>query len=289
MNLFDRIAKHPKKLTHNETVLVDFIVSCYPQGMLGSATDIADRVGVSASTVVRLFAKLGYESFGHLQREIRAEVSSKLASPSQRAHLAIQEESAPSTVLDRVFTFDKDNLNATREANSAEDFQRFVDTIIRSDGGRIHLLGSKNSYPVAHYLHTHLNMCMPGVNLLGTGGGLLADELLWVDPRDTLIVVSIRRYSRQVTQAARHFRQIGASVISITDSPLAPIAGLSDHRLLIQTASASPFDSYTAAFTLCNAVVAAVALHRKKEIEALLEQGEKLWDHFDVFLGMREV
>jgi len=127
------------------------------------------------------------------------------------------------------------------------------------------------------------------VNLLGTGGGLLADELLWAGPPDTLIVVSIRRYSRQVTQAARHFRQMGASVISITDSPLAPIAGLSDHRLLIQTASASPFDSYTAAFTLCNAVVAAVALRRKKEIEALLERGEKLWDHFDVFLGMREV
>lgn len=287
MKLFDRIAKRPKKLTQSEIALVEFIVSCYPQGVLGSATDIAKKVGISTSTVVRFFAKLGYESFGQLQQEVRLEVSSKLASPSQRAHLTIQEESAPNTVLERVFTFDKDNLNATREANSVDEFQRFVDAVIRPDGGRIYLLGSKNSYPVSYYLHTHLNMCMPEVHLLGTSGGLLADELLWITQQDTLIVISIRRYSRQVTQAAQYFREIGALVVTITDSPLAPIAGLSDHRLLIQTASASPFDSYTAAFTLCNAVVAAVTLRRKKEIEAQLERGEKLWDYFDVFLGMK--
>jgi len=132
-----------------------------------------------------------------------------------------------------------------------------------------------------------LNMCMPDVHLLGTGGGLLADELLWVSPRDTLVAVSIRRYAKHVIQAAQHFRQLGAPVISITDSPLAPIAGLSDHRLLIQTASASPFDSYTAGFTLCNAIVAAVALRRKKETEALLKRGDKVWNHFDVFLGIK--
>src|SRR5690606_26032171 len=125
------------------------------------------------------------------------------------------------------------------------------------------------------------------VHLLGTGGGLLADELLWVSPRDTLVAVSIRRYAKHVIQAAQHFRQLGAPVISITDSPLAPIAGLSDHRLLIQTASASPFDSYTAGFALCNAIVAAVALRRKKETEALLKRGDKVWNHFDVFLGIK--
>jgi Transcriptional regulators len=286
MKLFDRIAKYPKKLTQNEKALVRYIEASYPHGILGSATDIAGKVGVSASTVVRFFAKLGYESFGEFQREVRLEVSSKLASPSQRAHLTIKDEAEPSSILDRVFTFDRENLNATREANSAEEFQRFVDAIARKDGGKVYVIGSKNSVAVAQYLQTHLNMCRPDVHLLGRSVTLVADELLWLSPRDTLVAVSIRRYSKQVIQAAQYFRQQGASVVTITDSPLSPIAGLSDHRLLIQTASASPFDSYTAGFTLSNAIVAAVALRRKQEIEALLERGDKLWTHFDVFSGL---
>lgn len=283
MKLFDRIAKHPKKLTQNEARLVDYIVSCYPQGIFDSATDIAKKVGVSASTVVRFFAKLGYGSFGDLQREVRTEVSSKLASPSQRAQLTVKDECHPNTILDRVFTFDKDNLSATRDANSVEEFQGVVDAITRPEGGKTYLLGVKNSYPVVHYLFTHLNMCMPDVHLLGARGTILPDELLWVSPQDTLIVVSIRRYGKHITQAAHHFRQAGAQVVSMTDSPLAPVAGLSHHRILFKTSSASPFDSYTAAFTLCNAVVAAVALRRKNDIEAILGRGEKLWSQFDIF------
>lgn len=288
MKLFDRIAKHPRKLTQNEIALVNYIVSGYPQGVLGSATDIAKKVGISPSTVVRFFAKLGYESFSHVQSEIRMEISSKLSSPSQRAHLTIKDQSAPGTVFDNAFTFDKDNLTATREANSIEEFHRLIDMLTSTERGKLFLIGTKNSYPVAHYLHTHLNMCMPNVHLLGANGSLVADDLLWTNRNDVLMAVSIRRYSKQVTQTAQHFRQMGANVACITDSPLAPIAGLSDNRLLIQTASVSPFDSYTAAFTLCNAIVAAVAIRRKVDVEQLLDRAEDLWNHFEVFIGHKK-
>jgi DNA-binding MurR/RpiR family transcriptional regulator len=48
--------------------------------------------------------------------------------------------------------------------------------------------------------------------------------------------------------------------------------------LLARTSSASPFDSYVAALSVCNALLAAVALRRKKELAATLQRGEALWD-----------
>lgn len=284
MKFFDRIAKNPRKLTQNETKLVNYIISCYPQGILDSATSIAKSVDVSPSTVVRFFSKLGYSSFADAQREARLEISSKLASPSQRANLTIKNAHSLDSVLDNAFTFDKENLNATREAINMHDFQAIVDTLTKPVSGRVYIAGAKNSYAVAHYLHTHLNMCLPNVQLLGADDTLLADNLLWASSQDILLAITIRRYSKVITQTAQHFKQLGASVMCITDSPLAPIAGLSDHHILFQTASASPFDSYTAAFSLCNALVSAVAWRRKKETEALLKRGEKLWNHFDVFI-----
>ncbi|MBB1225422.1 RpiR family transcriptional regulator, partial [Klebsiella pneumoniae] len=41
---------------------------------------------------------------------------------------------------------------------------------------------------------------------------------------------------------------------------------------------ASPFDSHVAALSICNALLAAVALRRKKELAATLARGEALWD-----------
>jgi len=78
---------------------------------------------------------------------------------------------------------------------------------------------------------------------------------------------------------------MGNTVIALADSPVAPITALADHRLLINTSSASPFDSHTAAFSVCHALVSAVAAKRRVDVEATLQRGEAAWAHFDVFFN----
>jgi DNA-binding MurR/RpiR family transcriptional regulator len=282
MKLFDRIANYPRKLTKHETKLADYILSGYPQHLLESATAIANKVGVSASTVVRFFAKLDYASLGEVQDEARLDLASKLTSPSQRAKLASTNKHSLSNVLERTLELDRDNLSATIEAIDNKAFEALIDTLTRPETRHVYLVAAKNSSAVAHYLYTHLNMCLPNVHALPTGTAL-ADQLLWTSPADVLLAITIRRYSRTVVQTAQHFRRLGCAVACITDSPLAPIASLSDHRLLIHTSSTSPFDSYTAAFSLCNAIVAAVAIKRQKEVKRSLKLGDELWTEFGVF------
>ena len=64
MNLNQRIAGYGRKLSKTERLLVDEMLARYPQSLLESATALARAVGTSASTVVRLLAKLGYDSAG---------------------------------------------------------------------------------------------------------------------------------------------------------------------------------------------------------------------------------
>jgi len=283
-NFFSNLASVSQNLTNRERVLVDYLLDHQPHGMLDSATGIAKQVGMSPSTVVRFFSKLGYASFADAQREVRTEIASKLASPSQRVALASRPNNTVAAIVENSFALDLDNLHATRESLDLADFEAVVQILLRPRSkGRLFIMGAKNSGAVAQYLHVHLNMCMREVHILDAQQSMLADRLLWVNEHDVLLAVSIRRYSKTVLQAARHFKHLGARVVTITDSPLAPIAALSAHRMLVRTASASPFDSYTSAFCLCNALISAVSMRNKKEVDAALKRGEAIWKQCGTF------
>ncbi|MGE4371170.1 MAG: MurR/RpiR family transcriptional regulator [Burkholderiaceae bacterium] len=284
MKLFDRIANYPKKLTKHEKKLTDYILAGYPQHLLESATSIANKLGISASTVVRFFSKLNYSSLTEVQDEARLELASKLTSPLQRASLAARNAHSIPDIVERTFALDRDNISATSQSIDMRSFEAVVDALASHDTRRIYIAGAKNSLAIVHYLHTHLNMCLPNVHALTTEA-TYPDQLLWADSTDLVLAVTIRRYSRSVVQAVRYFDALGAKVACITDSPLSPIANLSDHRLLVHTSSLSPFDSYTAAFSLCNALVAAVSRRRQKEVTKSLVRGDKLWRQFGVFVA----
>jgi len=280
MLLTDRLLLQAAALTASERALADHLLRHYPDGLLDSASAMAARAGTSASTVVRLFAKLGYASLAEVRREARTEVTALLQTPAQRTPATIGSARSLAECVDDAALHDQHNISATRQGLDMAVFEAFARTV--SDcTGRVLVMAEKNSAPVASYLTTHLNMCRPGVQELGPGAPFAVDRLLWVQPQDVLLVFTIRRYSNGALLAARHFRGQGCPVLAITDSVAAPIVACADHTLLVGTANASPFDSYTAAFFLANALVSAVAQLRPDEVARALERRDTLWQGFE--------
>ncbi len=278
--LTERLARHRADLTGSERTLAEALQRDYPHALLESATALAARNGTSASTVVRLFAKLGYTSYAEAQREARAEVTALLQTAGQRAPVTIGAERTLQQCVDDALLHDQHNLSATREGLNLAAFEAMA-TCLAQDKGRVHVLAQINSAPVGSWLALHLNMCRPGVQELGAGAMDTTDQLLWVQPDDVLLVFSIRRYASGPAKVAQHFRDAGAQVLAITDSPAAPVATLAHHHLQVHTSNASPFDSYTAAFFLCNALVSAVAQLRHGAVPQVLARRDSLWDQFE--------
>lgn len=278
--LTERLARHHADLTGSERALAEALQRDYPHALLESATALAARNGTSASTVVRLFAKLGYASYAEAQREARAEVTALLQTAGQRAPVTIGAERTLQQCVDDALLHDQHNLAATRDGLNLAAFEAMA-TCLAQDKGRVHVLAQINSAPVGSWLALHLNMCRPGVQELGAGAMDTTDQLLWVQPDDVLLVFSIRRYASGPAKVAQYFRDAGAQVLAITDSPAAPVATLAHHHLQVHTSNASPFDSYTAAFFLCNALVSAVAQLRHGAVPQVLARRDSLWDQFE--------
>ncbi|MES2250011.1 MAG: MurR/RpiR family transcriptional regulator [Pseudomonadota bacterium] len=277
-SLTQRISGYGKKLTKSERRLIEELQAHHPQGLLESATSLARKVGTSASTVVRLLAKLGYESYAQAQMEARAEVTALLASPATRADAVIGDDTSVRSCLDNALLHDQHNLAATFAALDVGAFEAAV-KLLTQRKVRVHVLGQRNGVPLASHLALNLNLCLPDVRLLGGAGALpLEDQLLRIDDNDLLLTLTFRRHSLAIARTAAYFREKGAKVVMVTDSPAAPAAASADHLLLVRTSSASPFDSYTAALSVCNALITAVAQRRKKELAAVFERGAALWE-----------
>ncbi len=276
----DRLAQHGAALTASERALADALGRDYPHALLESATALAARIGTSASTVVRLFAKLGYASYAEAQREARAEVTAMLQTAGQRASVTIGTQRSLQQCVDDTLLHDQHNITATRDGLDMPAFEAMAARIAEGPG-RVFVLAQINSAPVAAWLALHLNMCRPGVHELGAGSVAATDQLLWVQPEDTLLAFSIRRYASGPVKFAQRFRDAGAQVLAITDSPAAPLAALAHQRVQVRTSNASPFDSYTAAFFLCNALVSAVAQLRHEAVSEALKRRDGLWEHFE--------
>lgn len=282
MNVLERIERRRAALTESERELAAFVVEHYPHVAFESATSIGQRVGVSAATVVRFFAKLGYEGFADVQRELRAEVAARLHSPIERLDATRETPDEASELLRQSLTVDLGNLEATYRGVDPEQFRLLVERLV-APGGRIYVMGEKKGYGVAHYLHTQLNLALPDVTLLESGQSLIVDRLLRVTEKDLLVAIDVRRYARATVLVARRFRDIGADVAVLADSPLSPLSGLARYRLPIATTGAGAFDSYTAAVSLVNAIVNGVAIRRKQALHDTLERGEALWQEFQTF------
>jgi DNA-binding MurR/RpiR family transcriptional regulator len=276
MLLPERLALHAPQLTQRERALAEHLRLHYPDSLLDSASAMAKLAQTSASTVVRLFAKLGYASLAEVRREARSEVTTLLQTPAQRTRATIGSARSLAECVDDAFLHDQHNLAATRQGLDMPTFEAMVRAIVECKG-RVFIMAEKNSTPISTYLAAHLNMCRPQVHELAAGAPFELDRLLWIEPRDLLLVFTIRRYSQGAQLAARHFREQGATVLALTDSLASPIVPHAHHTLVVGTANASPFDSYTAAFFLCNALVSAVAQLRPAPVEAALQRRDALW------------
>lgn len=275
-----RLAQQGAELTASELTLAQTLGSNYPHALLESATALAARTGTSASTVVRLFAKLGYASYAEAQREARGEVTALLQTAAQRAPVLLGAQRSLSECVDDALLHDQHNIQSTREGLDMAAFEAMARQLAQ-DEGRVFLLAQFNSSPVSAWLALHLNMCRPGVQQLDAGAIAPADQLLWVGPTDTLLAFSVSQYSRGTYEVAQRFSEAGARVLAITDSPTAPLVTVAHHWLQVRTANASPFHSYTAAFYLCNALVSAVAQLRHADVSEALARRDALWSEFN--------
>ena len=251
----------------------------YPVAGLQSASDLARAVGVSAPSVLRLVARLGFASYADFQRGLRGELVAQLASPlAKQPLLRSRGKPARHSAQDEFAEAVAQNLHETFANLPATEFSAVV-KLLADARLRIHLIGGRFTDALALYLSVQLRILRSGVSHLQEQESNWHDQLLDMGKRDVLVVYDIRRYQPSLLRLAQAAAERQVRIVLMTDQWLSPIARVATHVLPARVAVPSVWDSSTALMALSEALLAEVSRQgwevskqRMRELEGMRER-----------------
>ena len=279
-DLITKIQSELPGFSKGQKQIARFILEHYDKAAFMTASRLGVTVGVSESTVVRFATELGYDGYPHLQRALQEMIRNKLTSV-QRMEVA-GDRMGGRDVLQTVLHADTDMIRVTLDEIDRDAFQGAVDALMGAK--RIYILGVRSSSALASFLGFYFNLLFENVTLVHTNSvSEIFEQLLRVGPGDVLFGISFPRYSKRTLSAMKYARDRGARVIALTDSQLSPLARVADHVLLARSDMASFVDSLVAPLSVINALIVAVGMSRRDEIEQTFNKLERIWEEYDVY------
>ncbi len=272
-----------KKLTPSERALVDFLSSNASQAVFENVTSLAEKTGVSKATVVRFIAKLGYESFSDLRKELQEDARMIFESLPTRYTMKKKElDKKGEDVLARNFKTIIRNLEHTNATIDRKAFHRAAE-IIHEKKGNLYACGFRTSHALAQMFHIMIKRIRPKAFLIGPQITMMPDMLLDVTAEDVLVAVFRHPYARQTVRIAKRFADAGAQILLITDSDFSPLADRATIQIVVTSEGLSIFRSFTAVTAVLEALHLAVLRLSDQSPNERLEAAAALFEEFDTY------
>lgn len=260
--------------------IAGYITDSYDKAAFMTASRLGKMVGVSESTVVRFAVELGFDGYPEMQKAMQEMVMNRLTSV-QRIEVA-NDRIGNQDILGKVLQADAEKIRQTAETISHDDFRTAVDAILRAN--HVYILGVRSAAPLANFAGYYMNYMFENVRVVTvSGAGEMFENLVNVKPDDVVIAFSFPRYSSATLKAVQYCRQVGATVIGITNSHLSPLAENSDYVLIAKSDMVSLVDSLVAPLSVVNALLVALASAREQEVQKSLGTLERVWEEYNIY------
>ena len=230
---------------------------------LGTASGVARRAHVQASTLVRFAQALGFAGFTELQGIFRTHLRTRWPEYPERLKALHARAPDPGDPMSLLLGFSESavrSATALRAQIEPETLEAAVALLARARV--VFLLAQRRSFSVAHYLgYAFAQLGAPAL-LVDDVGGLGREQLSLAGPGDAALAISFAPYSPVTLSLTEAARARGAKIVAITDSALSPLAALADRRLEVVESDFGAFRSLSATFCLAMTLAVAVAERR---------------------------
>jgi DNA-binding MurR/RpiR family transcriptional regulator len=268
--LVDRIRARFVDLSPQQRVAAAFVLKRPEEVAIVSMRTLAANAGVQPVTFVRLARTLGFSAWEDFKEPFVERMRAAPAFYSDRAKKLT--DTAPVDLhLSHIKT-----LQATQALNDSAAFTAAAEAF--DTAKHVFVAGFRACFGPAQAFAYVYRLFRPDVVLLAGMGGSLEAELRAVDEGDVVCIMGFRPYSRESVVVAEHAARRGATLIAITDSPLAPFAREAKIVLTFSTEGPSLFPSLVSAWAIAEHLLDTLVarggdavLERLKSAEAQLQ------------------
>ena len=279
LNLLQRMEAKASAFSKGQKRLAEYITNNYDIAAYLTASKLGKEAGVSESTVVRFAYQLEYDGYPELQKAIQVIVKTN-SNSMQRMSLSSKRYEEKGVLKSILYT-DAERLKDTIHSGIDEkEFEKAVKLI--NESRRVYIIGARSAAYLAGLLGYYFKMLFDKVIVCETSSTSETLEQIYnIGERDVLIGVTFPRYSKRTIRALQYAKNHGADTIALTDNIHSPIAEYADCILVAKTDVMTIVDSMVGPLSVVNALVSAIALLRKDEVEKHLMELEELWNEYD--------
>ncbi|MDR1801119.1 MAG: MurR/RpiR family transcriptional regulator [Lachnospiraceae bacterium] len=264
---------HNADLTKTQKMIGSFILDNVSDGCFMTSTEIAVKIGVSESSVIRFSRALGFEGFMGFQRALRknyqeqvSALDSAITVPAQRIAKLAKLETGKD-YLRRHFKNAAKNLEAVFSRNQAKAFDEAADLIVSAK--HKYIVASRGNACLGDYFLLYMKHMLPGVETTASSSISPIDDMCSITSDDILIIFSFPRYSTMDKLAAKMAADAKAPVILITDKPSADLASYATALLSVPVDSSTFFNSMVGPQFVMEVLLDVIS-HKVKGIEKRL-------------------
>lgn len=253
----DRIRKSLGKMSGGARSVAEFVLARPEDVAMLPAAQVADRLGISESTVTRFAVLLGYKGYPALRRDSQSDVRRHLA-PPQRLELISRSANDKQRSSSMVFQQDIESILRTERGLTTADMDNAVALISKAQ--TIHVIGLRSSFGLAHCFWFQLNQMLGNAVLFDTARGDSLEQLRCIGALDLVICISFPRHQTQAVEAVRYAHSRHAKIIAVTDGPMSLVAADADILFTVNTPIVNVLTSLSSCMSLLNAISSEVLL-----------------------------
>jgi len=262
--LRNRIAGAQDTLPRRLADAASYVLANPDEIALGTTASIAKAAQVQPSTLVRLAHHLGYDGFSDLQQVFRERLMARASSYEERLsrlESGASPETFDGTVMQGFIDAARNSVDKLSAQVTDVDFAKAVTALARAR--TIYLIARRRSYPLAAHLAYAFGKLGIRAIMVGSTNGIDEEIADMAQADDAAFICSFAPYASDTVDLAVRLHERDVPIVSLTDSPLSPLAPLSEVWLEIAENDYAGFRSIAASMAIVSALPVAIAERRR--------------------------
>ena len=270
-NFLQELNSNYENFTRSQTVIADYLAENLNDIAFYTLEELAAKIGVSTTTIIRFSRTLGYNGYSEMQKDIQSNIQTKVALPQRLSNQAAQSSN---TLLSDSFQNDIQNIQRTLDAQKDEDLQAAIDCI--SGAPNVYILGMRSSFTISYYIASRLGEIRENVHLIQAVGMAYPEEIVSAKAGDVCIACLFPRYSKLTTTMLSWMKNEGVKSILITSQNYSAVRGYGDIILPCSISTVSYKNSFAGPLCLSNYLIAAITQKNFDESQRVLKKTESI-------------
>lgn len=279
-----KLAETAPSMPNKARRVTEYLLSHMREASYLSIGAIADNLNVSKAQLVRVAHMLGFDGYAELKNAIQEAVLEQI-NPSA---LLTRAQRSDSTVEESIYRAELVNIEDTMKQISDRDVDYFCDLLSKAEN--IYCVGWGISSLVIEMLQLRLIVMGLKATLFRRSGLTLWEQMRCVKKGDVIITCELPSYTVEVSEAIAIAKENGAKIITISDSPAAPVCRSANLSFFVSASSPTFGCSIIGPLFLTHILTSALAISLGDAVkEALDKQAEFLHDEriFHPIFGLK--